>query len=135
MLGLFLVMAAPGTTWSADWREVAVDGDDNRYTVDSDHVRTEGTLVKAVVRADYARPRTVDGIDAPVYAAIDRLSVECSTGSFALESRKYVSARGEEIPAVAPDRDVREFRTAPPGSMAATLVSYLCDPASRGRGG
>lgn len=134
IVGLIFAVTASDHVSSADWRQIAVDGDDNRYSVDAGLIRTQGTRIKAVVRADYTRPRTIEGIDAPVYAAVDRLVVDCDALSFALEYRAYVSAQGEEIPAVAHDRDALQFRAAPPGSMAATLVSYLCNPASRSRG-
>jgi len=70
-------------------------------------------------------------VDVPVYAAIDRFVVNCEASSFALQARLYVSATGEEIPAIAHDGTGLEYRAATPGSMAATLVAYLCDRGAR----
>jgi hypothetical protein len=59
---------------------------------------------------------------------VDRLQVRCDEGSFALESRHYISADGQEIPVVASDREALKFRPAAAGSMSAAIVQRLCTP-------
>jgi hypothetical protein len=59
---------------------------------------------------------------------VDRLQVRCDEGSFALESRSYVAADGEEIPVIASDREALKFRPAAEGSMSAAIVQRLCTP-------
>jgi len=54
--------------------------------------------------------------------AVDRLQVRCDEGSFALESRSYVAADGEEIPGAGQRSRGAEFRAAAPGSMSAAIV-------------
>ncbi|RPI16817.1 MAG: hypothetical protein EHM60_01020 [Lysobacterales bacterium] len=123
-----LCACCPCVAWSADWEALAVDGDQNRYSIDASRLVREGGRVKAYVRTEYAVPRTVDVSDSPAYAAVDRLVVDCADRSFALESRTYLTSTGEEVPAIAGDRQSLGFRPAEPGSMAATIVSRLCSP-------
>lgn len=128
-LGIAVAVLTIGLLPSAravDWQQIAVDDDANRYYVDTDRVIREGRLVKAFVRAEYAKPREDATSGKPTFAAVDRLQVRCDEGSFALESRLYVAADGEEIPAVASNRDDLEFRLAAPGSMSAAIVRRLC---------
>ena len=113
---------------AADWQQIAVDDDTNRYSVDAARVIREGQLVKAFVRTEYASPREDDTTGKRVFAAVDRLQVRCDEGSFALESRSYVAADGEDIPVLASDRAALKFRAAAPGSMSAAIVQRLCNP-------
>jgi hypothetical protein len=113
---------------AADWQQVAVDDDANRYSVDADRIIREGSLVKAFVRTEYATPREDETTGTLIFAAVDRLQLRCDEGSFALESRSYVAADGEEIPVVASDREALKFRAAAAGSMSAAIVQRLCAP-------
>jgi hypothetical protein len=126
-----VVMLAAGlntAAQAADWQQIAVDDDANRYSVDAARIIREGQLVKAFVRTEYASPREDETSGTRVFAAVDRLQVRCDEGSFALESRSYVAADGEEIPALASDREALKFRAAAPGSMSAAIVQRLCTP-------
>jgi len=80
------------------------------------------------VRTEYATPREDETSGLPIFASVDRLQVRCDEGSFALESRSYVAADGEEIPVVASDREALKFRPAAEGSMSAAIVQRLCTP-------
>jgi len=113
---------------AADWQQIAVDDAANRYSVDADRIIREGPLVKAFVRTEYATPREDETSGLPIFASVDRLQVRCDEGSFALESRSYVAADGEEIPVVASDREALKFRPAAEGSMSAAIVQRLCTP-------
>lgn len=123
-----LSVCSPCIAWSADWEALAVDGDQNRYSIDASRLLHEGGRVKAYVRTEYAIPRTVDVSESPAYAAVDRLVVDCAERSFALESRTYSTSTGEDVPAIVGDRQSLDFRPAEPGSMAATIVNRLCSP-------
>jgi hypothetical protein len=111
---------------AADWQPIAVDDAANRYSVDADRIIRDGPLVKAFVRTEYATPREDETSGTLIFASVDRLQVRCDEGSFALESRNYVSADGEEIPVVASDREALKFRPAAEGSMSAAIVQRLC---------
>lgn len=113
---------------AADWQPIAVDDAANRYSVDGARIIRDGPLVKAYVRTDYATPREGESSGPLIFAAVDRLQVRCDEGSFALESRNYISADGEEIPVVASDREALKFRPAAIGSMSAKIVQWLCTP-------
>ncbi len=113
---------------AADWQQIAVDDAANRYSVDADRIIREGPLVKVFVRTEYATPREDETSGLPIFASVDRLQVRCDEGSFALESRSYVAADGEEIPVVASDREALKFRPAAEGSMSAAIVQRLCTP-------
>lgn len=113
---------------AADWQPIADDDDANRYSVDAARIIREGPLVKAFVRTEYAVPREDEATGALIFAAVDRLQVRCDEGSFALESRSYVAADGEELPVVASDREALKFRPAAAGSMSAAIVQRLCNP-------
>jgi len=113
---------------AADWQQIAVDDAANRYSVDADRIIRDGPLVKAFVRTEYATPREDETSGLPIFASVDRLQVRCDEGSFALESRSYVAADGEEIPVVASDREALKFRPAAEGSMSAAIVQRLCTP-------
>lgn len=122
---LGLVTAMP--LLASDWKALSVDDAGNHYSVDRSRIVRTGRQVKAFVRTEYATPRPPGQYGKPLFAAIDRLVVECDQRSFALESRTYVAADGEEIPAVASDGAEPEFRPVRAGSMSATLVDELCD--------
>ena len=113
---------------AADWQPIAVDDDANRYSVDAARIIREGPLVKAFVRTEYATPREDETSGTLIFASVDRLQVRCDAGSFALESRNYISADGAEIPVVASDREALKFRPAAEGSMSAAIVQRLCTP-------
>jgi len=113
---------------AADWQQIGVDDAANRYSVDAARIIREGPLVKAFVRTEYATPREDETSGLAVFASVDRLQVRCDEGSFALESRSYVAADGEEIPVVASDREALKFRPAAEGSMSAAIVQRLCTP-------
>jgi len=113
---------------AADWQQIAVDDDANRYSVDAARIIREGPLVKAFVRTEYATPREDETSGTLIFASVDRLQVRCDAGSFALESRSYISADGAEIPVVASDREALRFRPAAEGSMSAAIVQRLCTP-------
>jgi hypothetical protein len=119
-------LSAPAS--AADWQQIAVDDAANRYSVDADRIIREGDLVKAVVRTEYATPRDDVTSGTLIFASVDRLQVRCDEGSFALESRNYISADGQEIPVVASDREALKFRAAAEGSMSAAIVQRLCTP-------
>jgi hypothetical protein len=127
----FLAGGLSAAARAADWQLIAVDDDANRYSVDAARIIREGQLVKAFVRTEYASPRDDEASGTRVFAAVDRLQVRCDEGSFALESRSYVAADGEEIPVLASDREALEFRAAAPGSMSAAIVQRLCAPDRR----
>ena len=116
---------------AADWQQIAVDDAANRYSVDADRIIREGPLVKAFVRTEYATPREDETSGTLIFASVDRLQVRCDEGSFALESRNYISADGEEIPVVASDREALKFRPAAEGSMSAAIVQRLCTAARK----
>lgn len=116
---------------AADWQQIAIDDDANRYSVDAARIIREGSLVKAFVRTEYASPREDESSGTRVFAAVDRLQVRCDERSFALESRNYVAANGEEIPVLASDREALEFRPVAAGSMSAAIVQRLCTPERR----
>jgi hypothetical protein len=111
---------------AADWQQIAVDDAANRYSVDTARIIREGPLVKAFVRTEYATPRADETSGALIFASVDRLQVRCDAGSFALESRNYITADGNEIPVVASDREALKFRPAAEGSMSAAIVQRLC---------
>jgi hypothetical protein len=113
---------------AADWQQIAVDDNSNRYSVDAARIIREGPLVKAFVRTEYATPREDETSGTLMFASVDRLQVRCDAGSFALESRHYISADGAEIPVVASDREALRFRPAAEGSMSAAIVQRLCAP-------
>jgi hypothetical protein len=119
-------LSAPAS--AADWQQIAVDDAANRYSVDADRIIRDGPLVKAFVRTEYATPREDETSGLAIFASVDRLQVRCDEGSFALESRSYVAADGEEIPVIASDREALKFRPAAVGSMSATIVQRLCTP-------
>jgi hypothetical protein len=110
----------------ADWQEIGTDDDGNRYSLDADRMVRESGLVKAFVRTEYATPRENEDGGAAIFAAVDRLQVRCDAGTFALESRSYVTADGTEVPALASAREELTFRPAAEGSMSAAIVRRLC---------
>ena len=123
-----LTGASSAPASAADWQQIAVDDAENRYSVDAARIIRDGSLVKAFVRTEYATPREDETGGARIVASVDRLQVRCDEGSFALESRHYISADGQEIPFVASDREALKFRPAAVGSMSAAIVQRLCTP-------
>lgn len=113
---------------AADWQQIAVDDAANRYSIDAARIIREGPLVKAFVRTEYATPREDETSGTLIFASVDRLQVRCDEGSFALESRNYISADGTEIPVITSDREALKFRPAAEGSMSAAIVQRLCTP-------
>ena len=124
-----LTGASSAPASAADWQQIAVDDAENRYSVDAARIIRDGSLVKAFVRTEYATPREDETSGTRIFASVDRLQVRCDEGSFALESRHYISADGQEIPVVASDREALKFRPAAAGSMSAAIVLRLCTPA------
>jgi hypothetical protein len=116
---------------AVEWREVAVDESSNRYLVDDDRITRRDGLVRAYVRTEYAKPREREDIAKPVFAAVDRLAVRCADQSFALESRSYVTADGEEVLALASSREDLEFRPLANGTPSAAIVRWLCSRQER----
>ena len=126
LLALFGGFAGAQT---ADSNRVGSDGDGNVYTVDAARLTKDGSVVGADVRTEYAQPRRVEGVDAPVFAARDRMLVDCSQALFAVQSRTLVLADGTEVPrGVTPRAEVR-FRAAAPGSMSESIVKFVCKAA------
>jgi hypothetical protein len=113
---------------AADWQQIAIDDEANRYSVDAARIIRDGPLVKAFVRTEYATPREDETSGVLIFASEDRLQVRCDEDSFALESRNYISADGKEIPVVPSDREALRFRPAAEGSMSAAIVQRLCTP-------
>jgi hypothetical protein len=123
-----LTGASSAPASAADWQQIAVDDAENRYSVDAARIIRDGSLVKAFVRTEYATPREDETSGTRIFASVDRLQVRCDEGSFALESRHYISADGQEIPVVASDREALKFRPAAAGSMSVAIVQRLCTP-------
>jgi hypothetical protein len=128
VLTLLPGLAAAMPLLASDWKALSVDDAGNHYSVDRSRIVRTGRQVKAVVRTEYATARPPGRYGKPLFAAVDRLVVDCDERSFALEARTYVASDGEEIPAVASDGAELEFRPARAGSMSATLVDELCGP-------
>jgi len=117
------------TAQAADSDRVGTDADGNVYTVDVARLSKDGSFVSADVRTEYAQPRKIDGVDTPAFAALDRMIVDCSQGSFAVQSRTLVLADGTEVPrGVTPRAEVR-FRPAAAGSMSEAIVRFVCKAA------
>ena len=126
-----LVALATTPAGAVDWQEVAVDESSNRYLVDADRITRRDGVLRAYVRTEYATPRERDDVDKPVFAAVDRLAVNCAERSFALESRSYVTSDGQEVLALAAGREELVFRQAAEGSPSAAIVRRLCPPPQR----
>jgi hypothetical protein len=129
VLAALLALGVGVESRAADWQQIATDQELNRYAVDASRiVRSEG-IVRASVRTEYSKPRERTDVEKPIFYAVDRLAVRCAERSFALESRTYVTADGEEILALATARDELEFRGVVDGSTSAAIVRYLCGSA------
>ncbi len=124
-VGLCVVAAA---AFAANWTLVGTDADGNSYSVDASRIAKDGTLVSLQVRTEYAKPRRNEPTGKDVFVALDRMIVDCSQQSFAVESRTMVTADGTEILGGATARENLRFRTAAPGSMSETLVRFACEP-------
>lgn len=116
---------------AVNWQEVAVDESSNRYLVDADRMTRRDGLLRAYVRTEYATPREREDIGKPIFAAVDLLAVRCADRSFALESRSYVTADGEEVLALASGREDLVFRAAASGSPSEAIVRRLCPAPQR----
>ena len=114
---------------AADWERVGTDGDDNTYALDTSRMSRDGNFVGVTVRTEYAKPRKIEGLDRDVFVALDRMVVDCVAGSFAVESRTFVTADGTEVPrGITPRADLR-FRPAAAGSMSESIVKSACKAA------
>jgi hypothetical protein len=114
---------------AADWAPVGTDGDDNTYALETSRMSRDGNVVGVLVRTEYAKPRKVGGLDRDVFVALDRMLVDCAAGTFAIESRTFVTADGTEVPrGVTPRADLR-FRPAAAGSMSESIVKSACKAA------
>lgn len=132
LLAVGILAGCAASAIAADWQEIGTDDAGNRYSLDADRMIREASLVKAFVRTEYATPRDGEDGGAPIFAAVDRLQVRCDEGTFALESRSYVTADGTEVPALASAREELNFRPAAEGSMSAAIVRRMCaKPRSR----
>jgi hypothetical protein len=120
------LLCAPPPATAADWREVGVDEDGNRFAIDESTLRREAGRVRLTVRTEYAKPREEGTLGELVLGAIDRLVVDCELGRFALESRVYRTADLREVPALARARDELVFRAAPQRSISADIVERAC---------
>ena len=129
-----LVLAALGAQ-ASDWTPVGTDAEGNAYSVDASRVVRDGSLVRIQVRTEYARPRRNEEAGKDVFVALDRMSVDCSKGTFAVESRTYVAADGTEIPRGSTPREDLRFRPAAEGSMSEAIVRFVCKPVGRVAGG
>jgi hypothetical protein len=130
-VGLAVILCAvlaPLAASAAEWTEVGVDDDGNRYAIDESATRREGGRVRLTVRAEYAKPQDNTTIGETVLGAIDRLVVDCELGRFALESRVYRTVDLREVPAMARSRDELVFLAAAPRSISADIVGYACKP-------
>ena len=120
------VLLAPLVANAAQWSEVGVDEDGNRYAIDESATRREGSRVRLTVRAEYAKPHDAKAIGETVLGAIDRLVVDCELGRFALESRVYRTVDLREVPAIARSREELVFLAAPSRSISADIVGHAC---------
>ena len=120
------LLLAPLAGNAAEWSEVGVDDDGNRYAIDEAATRREGSRVRLTVRAEYAKPHDDKAVGETVLAAIDRLVVVCELGRFALESRVYRTVDLREVPAIARSREELAFLAAPPRSISADIVGHAC---------
>lgn len=123
---ILCVLLAPLAGNAAEWSQVGVDDDGNRYAIDESATRREGSRVRLTVRAEYAKPHDDTTIGESVLGAIDRLVVDCELGRFALESRVYRTVDLREVPAVARSRDELVFLAPPPRSISADIVRHAC---------
>ena len=126
---LAVLFALPGAAFAADWERIGTDADDNTYAVDTSRFARDGNVVGANVRTEYAKPRPVEGVDAAVFVALDRMLVDCANASFAIESRTFVLADGTEVPRGITPRAEMRFRTAAAGSMSEAIVRFVCKAA------
>ena len=131
-VAIWALTCAAATAQAADWQKIATDGDGNVYTLDLQTLVRDRGEVTGVVRNEYAEPRHDDAIGKPIFAALDRLVVNCETAAFALQSRTLVAADGSEVPTLAATRDQLRMRAATPGSLSETIVRSLCR-AAQGR--
>lgn len=129
-----LVLVALGAH-ASDWTPVGTDDEGNTYSVDASRAVRDGSLVRVQVRTEYARPRHNEAAGKDVFVALDRMSVDCSKGTFAVESRTYVAADGTEIPRGSTPREDLRFRPAAAGSMSEAIVQFVCRPAGHAKSG
>lgn len=123
---LFLFLTAT-TASAADWQDIAADTAGNRYVFDRQSVVHEGSTVRAVVRAEYATPRTDKPTGKRVYGSLDRMVVDCAASSFALQARTLLAEDGTEIPTVSTADPQLKLRAAQPNSISADIVHALCE--------
>jgi hypothetical protein len=128
VLGVAFAMA----TAAADWQEIARSDDGNRYSLDPRSVIRDRDTVSALVRNEYATPTRDDESGKTIFAALDRLVVNCGLGSFALQSRAYVAADGSEFTVLAASRDELKLRPVVAGSLSETIVRAICKAAGGG---
>jgi Surface-adhesin protein E len=129
--GLWLAALAMCATAAvaADWERVGTDGDDNTYALDTSRISRDGNFVGVTVRTEYAKPRKIEGLGQDVFVALDRMVVDCAAGSFAVESRTFVTADGTEVPRGITARADLRFRPAAAGSMSESIVKSACKAA------
>ena len=125
----WLVVLAATAANAADWQEIAKDGDGNRYSLDPRSVIRDRDTVSAMVRNEYATPKKDDESGKSIFAALDRLVVDCSASSFALQSRAYVAADGSEFTVLAATRDELKLRPVVAGSLSESIVRAVCKAA------
>jgi hypothetical protein len=128
-----LAMLASPVAVSADWQDIAADTAGNRYVFDRQSVVHEGPIVRATVRAEYAKPRTDKATGKSVYASLDRMVVDCAASSFALQARTLLADDGTEIPSVSTAEQQLKLRAAVPDSISSDIVHALCESSRTGR--
>jgi len=128
LLALFVTTAA-----AAEWETIGTDADGSVYSVDVSRMARDQGTVSLVVRAEYAKPRRIDTVEADVFVALDHMVVDCGKSSFAVQSRTLVAADGTEIPRGSTARANLRFRAAAPGSMSESIVRFACKPAAAGK--
>ena len=111
---------------AAEWVDIAKGDNGNRYSLDPRSVIRDRDTVTAVIRNEYATPRTDEKTGKNVFASLDRMVVNCETASFALQSRAYVAADGSEYTVLAASRDELSLRPAAKGSLSETIVRSVC---------
>lgn len=121
------MFAAPAI--AAEWAPIATADNGDRYALDSASVIRDRDTVSAVVRNEYATPRIDQKAGKSVFAALDRMVVNCEAASFALKSRAYVAADGSEYTVLAASNDELVLRPAAKGSLSESIVRAVCKAA------
>ena len=111
-----------GSPYAQQWMTLGQIGDSEEF-IDASSLRSEGAFVRYWRKSVYTDPKRLPSGEA-FQVVVSSHTVNCTAGTFAVTSTTSYTAQGDVVKSF--DYDPPHFMDAPPGSLGAQLIQFVC---------